>query len=319
MQNLEQQKIISGVVTEDPSINPEVGTVIAFQGIIVKILPDNISGSLENFATFGGVLLSLHFGSSDTHEVEGSAVMVGPGIALGARHVIEPHLKYLIKGEKHAMALGATECGMQIWTVRHVTLVSGSDIVILGLELISKMPDNNVFCVAQITTRLPKLNERVQITGIRANSATRITEEACGGYSMGASLRVSAGNITNRYREGRDSCFITWPVLEVDCPSWGGMSGGPVFDESGLLVGLLCTSFSGNQGLGPSYVSLLWPALPTMFLGGWPTLAFPGTKSLNQLANQSAPRCCMIDRPEATHIEHDEITGETYVVYTSWE
>ena len=47
------------------------------------------------------------------------------------------------------------------------------------------------------------------------------------------------------------------PCIEVNMETLGGMSGGPVFNEEGRLIGILSSSFDG----GPSYVTLIWDAL----------------------------------------------------------
>ena len=109
--------------------------------------------------------------------------------------------------------------------------------------------------------------------------------------------------------------MLPWPVLEVDCPTWGGMSGGPVFDDRGNLIGLLCSSFSLDSGDGISYVSLLYPALVVKFQGGWPAAAFQEARTLVEMAT----KMCAIERPEAVSLVFDEATGKTMARYESWE
>jgi hypothetical protein len=55
--------------------------------------------------------------------------------------------------------------------------------------------------------------------------------------------------------------MLPWPTIEVDCGTKGEITGGPAFDKYRMLVGILTSSFEAEDDLGPSYVSLLWPAL----------------------------------------------------------
>lgn len=311
----QDQKRVLGRVTNDPAASPEVGDTITFQPVCVKLLREDTTVFMENLDAFDGTVLTFHFADTNEHCVEGSAVIVGPGIALTAKHVIEPHLDRLVNGERHSMCIGIARSGMNVWTVRKVTMLPNADIAILGLELNSAMQPDWTFRQSIVSTRLPKVGDRLQIVGFRAFSATLSLDNGERGYGVDVKLLVSAGVVKERYPQGRDRAMLPWPVLEVDCPSWGGMSGGPVFDEYGHLIGLLCSSFSVDDGDGVSYVSLLWPALTAKFEGGWPEQAFQGKRVLLELA----PRICRIERPEAISITLDEATGRVTTHYTPWE
>lgn len=308
--------MIYGEVAPDPTATPQIGDTVRFQPVTIKLLDDDRTVFMEDAGAFNGVLLSLHFADDAEHLVHGSAVLVAPGIALTAKHVIEPYLEVLAAGHKHSMCIGIAQNGMQLWTVRKATLLDGQDLAILGLELNSAMPNDRTFRQATISTRLPRVGDRVQIVGYRATSASR-TVEGKPGYSVEGSTLVSAGVVRERYptASGRDRVMLPFPVIEVECASWGGMSGGPVFDEKGHLVGLLCSSFTVDEGEGVSYVSLLWPVLTTEFEGGWPAAAFPGKRTLLALA----PKICPIEHPEAVRSVTDPATGSTATVYEPWE
>ncbi|WP_018972988.1 S1 family peptidase [Rudaea cellulosilytica] len=313
--NEQAKKQVVGRVVNDPAANPKEGDTLGFQPISVTLLPKNATVVMENIDAFDGAVLSFHFADADEHNVEGSAIIVAPGIALTAKHVIKSHLDRLMKGERHAMCIGIAKSGMNVWTVKKMTILTDVDIVILGLELNSAMPPERTFRQAIVSTRLPKIGDRLQIVGFRANSATRSMNNGERGYGVDAMLLVSAGVVKERYPQGRDKAMLPWPVLEVDCPSWGGMSGGPVFDEGGHLIGLLCSSLELEDGDGVSYVSLLWQALTAKFEGGWPAQAFEGKRTLLELA----PQICPIVRPEAISYTLDELTGRVTTHYTPWE
>ena len=84
------------------------------------------------------------------------------------------------------------------------------------------------------------------------------------------------GTISQVFEESRDSARLSFPCFEIDARIDGGMSGGPVFNPSGELCGILCSSFPATEAGGPhtSYVATLWPALATpidMEVEGLPT------------------------------------------------
>jgi hypothetical protein len=55
----------------------------------------------------------------------------------------------------------------------------------------------------------------------------------------------------------------------------GGMSGGPVFNARGHLVGIVSSSYVANDGKGPTYVSLIWPAFHGTVDATWPKDFWP--------------------------------------------
>ena len=102
--------------------------------------------------------------------------------------------------------------------------------------------------------------------------------------------------------------------IEVDFESWLGMSGGPVFDEDGWLVGVLSTSLSSTDRNAPSFVSLVFPALPHPFPGGW---LDPGPDVVRSLLTMATAEC-FVERREAvktTYLEDGRISG---CVYNTW-
>lgn len=165
--------------------------------------------------------------------------------------------------------------------------------------------------LTRITTRLPVVGEELLLCGFRASFMTfpRDTTQFAG------QVLISSGNVTARYPLGRDRVMMPWPCLEVSCASWGGMSGGPVYDCHGMLVGILSTSVESGDHAGPSFVSLAWPALGVEFEGGWPGPLFPKPTRLVELD----ARLCVIDRPDAIRLRGDPVTGSLTTEYRVWE
>jgi hypothetical protein len=60
------------------------------------------------------------------------------------------------------------------------------------------------------------------------------------------------------------------PCIEVAMDTMGGMSGGPVVNDEGWLVGIVSSSFEG----GPTYVTLMWDAM-RLSVNGAPQNVWP--------------------------------------------
>ena len=72
---------------------------------------------------------------------------------------------------------------------------------------------------------------------------------------------ASVGVVREVFKWQRDYSHLRWPCYQVSARFDGGMSGGPVFDETGCLCGIVCSNVAGshidNEPL--SYVTTLWP------------------------------------------------------------
>ncbi len=307
---MEPPKAVVGVIRSDPANEVPIGAGIKFMSCLMSHTIDDASAWVKDWESFHGTVLAVAFLDSEHHRIEGSAVVVAPGIAIAAAHVFASRIDAGLDGREQIYCYGITRAGMQIWRTQKIILVPNSDLAILGLELNSPLPADNTMFQTMITTRVPKIGERVTIYGFRASEEVFLRSE----YAWGGNLLVCAGNVSERYVKGRDSVMMPWPVIEVDCPSWGGMSGGPVFDSSGKVLGLLSSSLSADSGNGPSYVSLLIPALMARFQGGWPSPLFKQPRTLWE-----DERSCHIDRRDTFKVVRDEATGQTYTAFSIWE
>ena len=163
---------------------------------------------------------------------------------------------------------------------------------------------------AAISTRIPALGERLTILGFRVADgpgSDLVLENGLGKKDVRVDMRLlmSSGFVTDHYLKGRDSVMAPFPCVALDCPTQGGMSGGPAFDAQGSFVGVLSAGFAG----GPSLLSLLWPSLLWKTLGGWPAGTLPGSFRLLDLPDY----LCTISGREAFH----SIT-ESGAVYAPW-
>lgn len=244
---------------------------------------------------FEGLVLQLIFAKGGSHDIEGTAVLVAPGVALAATHVLQPYGEQLKSGEIRLRCIGVREGKMTIWLVRDVTQILESDITILTLKLAADFQEPLQLSLASLTTRTPAVGELVTVVGFRTPESASLED---GVFIFDSTMILSHGKVTAVYAEptGRDRLMLPWPCIEIDCPTWGGMSGGPAFDRNGFLVGLLCSSVGGVDELsGPSYVSLLHKTLACSFPGGWPEHFVDGSGGLICTEKSKAA----IEAPEA--------------------
>lgn len=84
------QREATGVIVDDPAHGMAAGDALHFNAVPVFPQDEVNAAWLENWETQEGVLLSIHFRGMFDHRIEGSAVMVAPGIALCATHGFYP-------------------------------------------------------------------------------------------------------------------------------------------------------------------------------------------------------------------------------------
>jgi hypothetical protein len=300
----------TGPVVSNPfeGVDPDTQIYIE-QGRFVPNDPPGVY-PVHNLAHYNGVLLSVHFVTEDSTRIDGSAVMVAPGIAVTAAHVIDPHISLIMASKRHVFCAGLTPSGPRYWHVRHFTKANGTDLVILSLDLASPVPHGCRLAQAMLTTRLPKIGELVMIAGFRASDENVTAEDGIyfpvkdGRLKYGIEVRIGVGEVSQHHLGGRGA-MPPGPAIEVACSTPGGLSGGPVFDQAGMLVGILSTSFDVPDGRGPSQVSLLWPALVQTITPAFLPRLYPGPIKLLDLD----PNLCGIDRRDAIHSMTDNENG----------
>ena len=201
----------------------------------------------------------------------GSAVLVAPGIAIGAMHVFDEARQRVMAAEVGAMCFGVCEDRIIIWRITQVTSHAVTDRIwrFFTLELASELPPDQpspLPYLAPVRQRSESASPSLVFVTAMPKNCQRVRKRAS------PELLYSAGSVVHQYPQQRDSFGLPCPCVEVDCHAPGGMSGGPVFYPQGRLVG------RPSRGLdqGPSWVLLLWPALGWSFGGGWPVEVMVG-------------------------------------------
>lgn len=217
----------------------------------------------------GDALIAVTVFTGDGCIVLGSGVMIGPGLAMVASHVLDECKSQGLE----PVLLTFLPDGARAWLPRESSSVSGpseyrdgervsSDITLLGCTLNSDAAEHLPLMLAPLQMGLPLIGERLWAFGFRH-----------GGLEDGASLLsplVSSGLVTAVFPQGRGERLPS-ACVEVAMDTKGGMSGGPVVNVEGDVVGIVSSSFDG----GPTYVTLVWEALrfsvfsPLKLLSRW--------------------------------------------------
>jgi hypothetical protein len=125
---------------------------------------------MTNWQAYQGVVVALVFVTGTQQEMLGSAVMVGPGVALGADHTVRDWIPRLNCGETSLHAVGVTTDGLVMWSVKHGVCIEGTDLSIMRMTLETKLPPARRLYIATMSTRLPAIGERLNTAGFVATA-----------------------------------------------------------------------------------------------------------------------------------------------------
>jgi Trypsin-like peptidase domain len=212
---------------------------------------------------------------SDAPQVVGTATVLCRNLLVTAGHVLEEirtcsrridEGKFEVDVSLSAVqVLARPEPEYIIWDVFTITFCPVSDIALLHLatnpgsshpksELQIRQPQINPFP--------PDIGERVAAFGYR-KSVLQVSKNAAGGnhIDLNDEPMVSVGVVKKLYEMSRDSSVLPFPCYQVSARFDRGMSGGPVFDETGCLCGIVCSNFEGSHVCDEpvSHVTTLWP------------------------------------------------------------
>lgn len=194
----------------------------------------------------------------------GSAVIIAPGIALTADHVLDGLWKHFEESEVGNQPAGFSIQALQYipgrsqpvaWHVATAGRANALDIAILSLTPSSNVPKNYNPLVPTLDVTPPVPGTKVQAFGFPKSEV----EQEKGEWVVKHLAAGAVGVVGEVFPERRDSAMLRFPCYEMSLPIVAGMSGGPVFDETGHLRGIICSSVEPE--LVPSYASVLWPAM----------------------------------------------------------
>ncbi len=192
--------------------------------------------------------------------------MVAPGLLLTATHVLDE----LRASGNHPIFLTFLPTGARGWlakesrnAMRESKFEEGeanpSDLTLVSCTLNSDALADYPLNLWTLRVGLPLVGERLWAFGFRHG---HVEDDVASVSPM-----VSSGLVTAAFPQGRGERMPA-PCIEVEMDTMGGMSGGPVVDSDGNVIGVVSSSFDG----GPSYVTLIWDALNYRIGGTVPAL-----------------------------------------------
>lgn len=217
--------------------------------------------------------------TKDCSEVyaSGTGVVLAQNLILTAKHVFEDFAsRWNFIDDNGTMSVDSFNIWVvfissdlrelyHVYEVANVYINPYSDMVLFHLSAFDKVGGAQSWKQTKLLLTIPKVGERVVAFGF-TKSKVEITKNAEGqsDIKVNDEPSVSVGEIIEVYPEKRDSYLLTFPSIRINARLDGGMSGGPVFNDEGSLIGIVCSSYDQDQKEEHiSYVSLLWPLMAT--------------------------------------------------------
>lgn len=236
-------------------------------------------GPMGSLHQAGDSLVAVAHMTDGGTQLVGSGVMVGPGLLLTATHVLDEvsssgssplFLTFLPNRARAWLPIEAVaSTGISEF---HEDRKVKSDVSLVGCTLNSDARAEHPLMLAPLQVALPLVGERLWAFGFRHNDTGDERDVA------GVAPLVSSGVVTAAFPHGRGERMPA-ACIEVAMDTWGGMSGGPVANDQGYVIGIVSSSFEG----GPTYVTLIWDILRHSVRSAWPLLAHRANGQINLL------------------------------------
>ena len=233
------------------------------------------------------LVLPLAVVTEDSYKPLGTGFMItSNGLLMTAKHVIKEGIKHgvikhidgdNIEYELRFFAIFATinpnDDNSLMGGLIPITkswICSGTDI---GFCLLNSPVINGqrlTYPVSKLSPGVPKVGEHISGLGYY-NMKGDMGPEVDGNKDVTHILDTAAtsGEITDIHYYKRDNYMLNFPSFQTNAQFEPGMSGGPIFNESGSVCGVICSGFSNNDQ-GEDYIthgSLIWPSLGTRVTG----------------------------------------------------
>jgi len=270
--------VSSGIVSADPLSILSVGSEIHFRNLDFAGSDGNsLPQAIKNPEVFDGSILALGIRNENRSQIIGSAVIIGPGLAVSATHNIQDALERLSSGLDALFMIGTRGSVLDIWTASSISYAPENDVTLISLKRESAMPEGNLFTKHRIRAEPPSVGEMLNIVGYRVEKPVehKIQDGIPMEASFSGNMYAARGTTEAFFPNLRDSVMLSFPCFQMACGALGGMSGGAVLDEQGRLLGIIASGFSLHQEDGFSYASWLIAGLNREVTVSWPPNLIP--------------------------------------------
>lgn len=201
----------------------------------------------------------------------GTAVCIGAGWFITAKHVVEPfdtknattqdELMFVVLETDTALPSGPNDVYGGMLQVRAYEMHDDTDLATLTVELPhSGVPEIRTL---DLCLRMPAVGEPVAALGypvMRVDGTLPDTGPATVAWER--TLRTSVGVVREQNPDRQGGWYRPGHGFVTDAPAFSGMSGGPVIDSNNAVIGFVSSSLPPSDGSAwDSYVALLGPAL----------------------------------------------------------
>lgn len=214
--------------------------------------------------------------NDSTIRADGSGFFITRELVVTAAHVIL-HFWNVVTQRPHPVAEVSWQIRIHVlqfpgesdvpalWAVKRVWVSSLTDIAFMHVVPASKEAEEYVWPgFMQIEPSPPRVGDRIVGFGY-PSSLVRVNSRAPF-LNVDWDLRphTTVGEVATVFDDRRDSSLLNFPCFQTNARFDGGMSGGPIFNSTGQICGVICAALTtDDQGPYTSYGAMIWPALFT--------------------------------------------------------
>jgi Trypsin-like peptidase domain len=229
----------------------------------------NKTDTISDIQQVAGAMVA--FGpDNQTMHVSGTCVRIASNLYLTARHVLEDFIG--IFGLKNGVPnftvwVIHTYAGPKyaIWSIYKLWLSPHSDLATFCVKPFNDIAANHqVVRTVGLDLQPPTIGSRIFSWGYhRGSGITNIDENGVYHYKVDGEGATTVGEIREYHPMGTDKALRPFACFRVNARFDGGMSGGPVFSDSGHICGVICSNLPPHDETEEhcSYVTALWPLM----------------------------------------------------------
>lgn len=199
-------------------------------------------------------------------EPVGTAIVIAPNLILTAKHVVEKiwgehHLRRPNKQSDSSLLAFQVMPGTTgaLWYAENAYFSPHTDLVLLDIFPFPTSALSYKWRNVSINFAPPKVGQAVHGFGYMGGYIQESKDHES--FDWNTEARTTQGKIVAVHHAGRDRGRLNFPCIEMSARTEHGMSGGPLFDDQGRLIALVCGNGYASNGEAIWFGTLLWPLL----------------------------------------------------------